>query len=286
MTANRARGDVRGAGVTSRHARGRAARVFGPRASTAVRELLDAGRHDAPHRGRGDDPERHARPATVGRAHPRRPRRRAARACRPARSRACPPTPTASSRSTSSARSAGCEAVYAAGDATDFPIKQGGLATQQADAVASAIAARPGAPVTPQPFEPVLRGMLLTEDHPIWLRDEAAAHGEAAVSATRPVVAADQDRGPVARPLPAGTRRTGRGRLPPHRASDRGPARPARVTPLIAHYPRRAETRRPARRHASSGYGRIRRLIQHRLPATSIRVRTVLHVAMLVARSR
>ena len=76
----------------------------------------------------------------------------------------------------------GLQAVYAAGDATDFPIKQGGLATQQADAIASAIAARLGAPVTPQPFEPVLRGMLLTEDHPIWLRDEAAAHGEAAVS--------------------------------------------------------------------------------------------------------
>src|SRR5690349_2406674 len=62
--------------------------------------------------------------------------------------------------------------------AMQFPIKQGGLATQQADASASAMASRLGAPVTPQPCEPVLRGMLLTEDHPIWLRDEPAAQGE------------------------------------------------------------------------------------------------------------
>ena len=52
--------------------------------------------------------------------------------------------------------------VYAAGDATAFPVKQGGLATQQADAVAAAIAAHAGAPVQPEPFRPVLRGMLLT----------------------------------------------------------------------------------------------------------------------------
>ena len=31
----------------------------------------------------------------------------------------------------------GLQNVYAAGDSTNFPIKQGGLATQQADAVAS-----------------------------------------------------------------------------------------------------------------------------------------------------
>ena len=52
--------------------------------------------------------------------------------------------------------------VYAAGDGTTFPIKQGGLATQQADAVAETIAAAVGAPVTPEPFRPVLRAMLLT----------------------------------------------------------------------------------------------------------------------------
>ena len=52
--------------------------------------------------------------------------------------------------------------VYAAGDATTFPIKQGGLATQEADAAAEAIAARLGADIDPQPFNPVLRGLLMT----------------------------------------------------------------------------------------------------------------------------
>jgi sulfide:quinone oxidoreductase len=55
----------------------------------------------------------------------------------------------------------GTKNVYAAGDVTDFPIKHGGLAAQQADAVAEAIAARAGADVDPLPFRPVLRGLLL-----------------------------------------------------------------------------------------------------------------------------
>lgn len=52
--------------------------------------------------------------------------------------------------------------VYAAGDITTFPLKQGGIATQQADAAAESIAALAGAPVTPRPFKPMLRGLLLT----------------------------------------------------------------------------------------------------------------------------
>jgi sulfide:quinone oxidoreductase len=54
--------------------------------------------------------------------------------------------------------------VWAVGDATTFPIKQGGLACQLADAVAEQLAARAGADVVPQPFRPVLRGRLLTGD--------------------------------------------------------------------------------------------------------------------------
>ena len=54
----------------------------------------------------------------------------------------------------------GATDVWAAGDGTSFPIKQGGLAAQQADAAAAAIAARLGAPVTPAPFRPVLRALL------------------------------------------------------------------------------------------------------------------------------
>jgi sulfide:quinone oxidoreductase len=51
--------------------------------------------------------------------------------------------------------------VWAAGDGTAFPIKQGGLAAQQADAAAAAIAAQLGARVEPKPFRPVMRGLLL-----------------------------------------------------------------------------------------------------------------------------
>ena len=54
------------------------------------------------------------------------------------------------------------EGFYAAGDGADYPVKQGGLATQQADAVAAHVAAAAGAPVEAEPFTPLLRGRLLT----------------------------------------------------------------------------------------------------------------------------
>jgi sulfide:quinone oxidoreductase len=66
----------------------------------------------------------------------------------------------------------GVSDVYAAGDVTTFPVKQGGVAAAQADVVAEAIAARVGAPVTPSPFRPVLRGMLIGGDGDLYL----AAH--------------------------------------------------------------------------------------------------------------
>ena len=56
----------------------------------------------------------------------------------------------------------GCPGVYAAGDVTAGPIKQGGLAAQQADAAATAIAAAAGVPVPPAPEACVLRAVLLT----------------------------------------------------------------------------------------------------------------------------
>jgi len=62
--------------------------------------------------------------------------------------------------------------VYAAGDITTFPVKQGGLAAQQAEVAAEAIAAKAGADVTPRPFHPVLRGMLLTGTQPRYLRTD------------------------------------------------------------------------------------------------------------------
>jgi sulfide:quinone oxidoreductase len=72
----------------------------------------------------------------------------------------------------------GATDVYAAGDVTAFPLKQGGLATQQADAVAEAIAAKAGASVTPRPFQPVVRGLLLTGGAPLYLRSDGS-HGTA-----------------------------------------------------------------------------------------------------------
>jgi sulfide:quinone oxidoreductase len=61
-------------------------------------------------------------------------------------------------------RVGGLDDVYVAGDATHHPIKQGGLAAQQADAVAAHLAARLGAPVTPAPFAPVLQGRIIASD--------------------------------------------------------------------------------------------------------------------------
>ena len=64
----------------------------------------------------------------------------------------------------------GLERVFAAGDATSFPIKQGGLAAQQADAAAATIAALAGAPVEPGPPDLLLRAALLTGSAPHFMR--------------------------------------------------------------------------------------------------------------------
>jgi sulfide:quinone oxidoreductase len=64
--------------------------------------------------------------------------------------------------------------VYAAGDVTDFPIKQGLIATQQANAVAEAIAEDAGASVHPQPFRPELRALMLTGEGERYLAPDAA----------------------------------------------------------------------------------------------------------------
>ena len=56
----------------------------------------------------------------------------------------------------------GLRDVYAVGDVTSFPVKQGSIAAHQADAAAAAIAARLGAAVQPAPFEPIINAVLLT----------------------------------------------------------------------------------------------------------------------------
>jgi sulfide:quinone oxidoreductase len=68
----------------------------------------------------------------------------------------------------------GAERVFAAGDITSFPIKQGGIAAQQAVVAAEAIAVLAGATLVPCPFRPVLRGLLLTGGEPRYLRRDLA----------------------------------------------------------------------------------------------------------------
>jgi sulfide:quinone oxidoreductase len=63
----------------------------------------------------------------------------------------------------------GLERVFAAGDATDFAIKHGGIAAQQADTAAQAIAALAGAPIEPKPFHPQIHAILLGGDKPLYL---------------------------------------------------------------------------------------------------------------------
>jgi len=59
--------------------------------------------------------------------------------------------------------------VYAVGDATAFPLKQGGLAAHQADRVAALVARAAGVDVPLPPARPLLRALLLTGDGPLFL---------------------------------------------------------------------------------------------------------------------
>ena len=80
----------------------------------------------------------------------------------------------------------GLEHVWAVGDVTWFPVKQGGLATQQADVAARAIAARAGAHVPQHPWQPVLRAALITGEAPEFFR-RSRAGGSDAASVGRPL---------------------------------------------------------------------------------------------------
>ncbi|MBS1881638.1 MAG: NAD(P)/FAD-dependent oxidoreductase [Actinobacteria bacterium] len=79
------------------------------------------------------------------------------------------------------------ERIYAAGDTTSFPVKQGGIAAQQADVAAEAIAAGLGVPIEPSAFDPILRGVLWTGYEPLylqgWLEGE---HGETSTLSIEP----------------------------------------------------------------------------------------------------
>lgn len=79
------------------------------------------------------------------------------------------------------------ERIYAAGDTTSFPVKQGGIAAQQADVAAEAIAAELGVPIEPSPFDPILRGVLWTGYEPLYLQGRPeGGHGETSTLSTEP----------------------------------------------------------------------------------------------------
>jgi sulfide:quinone oxidoreductase len=81
-------------------------------------------------------------------------------------------------------RAEGAEDVYGAGDGTTSPIKQGGIAAQQAGAALRSIAAEAGAGVHPKPFRPVLRAELLTGSRSTFLRQAVGADGDQGSVAT------------------------------------------------------------------------------------------------------
>src|SRR5215207_597632 len=88
----------------------------------------------------------------------------------------------------SHARVVGLREIYAAGDITNFPVKQGGIAAQQAEVAATSIAISAGADVEEHTFRPVLRGVLLTGRAPRYLRREiTGGFGETSVVDLEPL---------------------------------------------------------------------------------------------------
>jgi len=79
--------------------------------------------------------------------------------------------------------------AYAIGDATNHPIKQGGMAAEQADLVAQLLAHEAGAPVGEPPrYAPSLKGLLLTGDEPRYLQAHpAGGHGTPSAISTEPL---------------------------------------------------------------------------------------------------
>jgi sulfide:quinone oxidoreductase len=77
--------------------------------------------------------------------------------------------------------------LYAAGDVTSFPVKQGGIAAQQADIAVESIAVDLGVPIEPRSFDPVLRGVLWTGHEPLYLQGWlGGGHGETSTLSAEP----------------------------------------------------------------------------------------------------
>jgi len=82
----------------------------------------------------------------------------------------------------------GLEHVYAAGDATDFPIKLGGIAAQQADAAARAIARLAGVPLEERPFDPEIHAILIGGGEPLYLSARLTGGHGSTSQATRTAI--------------------------------------------------------------------------------------------------
>jgi sulfide:quinone oxidoreductase len=70
------------------------------------------------------------------------------------------------------------DGVYAAGDATAFPVKHGSIASRQADTAAAEMARRAGADVPSEPFEAALHGIMLGDDRPLYMSARLTPGGE------------------------------------------------------------------------------------------------------------
>jgi sulfide:quinone oxidoreductase len=70
----------------------------------------------------------------------------------------------------------GTNNIYAAGDITDFRIKQGGIASQQADVATAAIIERFGGRADSHEFEPTLDGLLLSPFERTFMHAVAGDH--------------------------------------------------------------------------------------------------------------
>ena len=81
----------------------------------------------------------------------------------------------------------GMRRAFAVGDVTSFPVKQGGIATQQADVAAEAIAAELGCDAPAEALDPMLRGVLWTGAEPLYLSGYlAGGRGETSIASDRP----------------------------------------------------------------------------------------------------
>jgi sulfide:quinone oxidoreductase len=81
----------------------------------------------------------------------------------------------------------GVDRVWAAGDCTDVPIKQGGVSADLADVAAESIAATAGAHVRTRTFVPTVEGIMMTGGTARYLRARPAWPGDSGDSVFEPV---------------------------------------------------------------------------------------------------